>query len=237
MPETRSGKLTASEGVENAQESSLADIIMEILNEFKDELLTEIKLLIKSKVDEALKKQKEEFDSTFTQLEKRITKLENDNDDLEQYGKRVCLRIEDVPVANEETAEEVFKKTENLLKKVCPNLSGDCIDRAHRIGPDYTCYKSQEKCRSVMVRFVSFKHRTLFYRKRASLKNIRVQIDLTKRRYEVLKKAITLVNGNNDVDYEFTDVNCRLKVVFKDKRSSFFNDIDDLKKLLDDKTS
>ena len=47
-----------------------------------------------------------------------------------------------------------------------------------------------------MVRFNSFKHRTLFYRKRASLKIVRVNIDLTKRRYEVLKKAITLVNGN-----------------------------------------
>ena len=101
MPETRSGKLTASEGVETVQEISLADIIKEKLNEFKDELLTEIKLLIKSEVDEALKKQKEEFDSAFTQLEKRITKLENDDDDLKQYGRRVCLRIEDVPVANE----------------------------------------------------------------------------------------------------------------------------------------
>ena len=194
------------------------------MNEIKDELLTEIKLLIKSEVDKALKKQKEEFaDSAFTQLEKRITKLENDNEDLEQYGRRVCLRIEDVPVANEETAEEVFKKTENMLKKVCPNLSGDCIDRAHRIGPDFTCYKSQEKYRSVMVRFVSFKHRTLLYRKRASLKNVRVKIDLNKRQYEVFKKAINLVNGNNDVDYLFTDVSCRLKVVFKDKRSRFFN--------------
>ena len=124
------------------------------MNEVKDELLTEIKLLIKSEVDEALKKQKEEFDSAFTQLEKRITKLENDNEDLEQYGRRVCLRIEDVPVANEETAEEVFKKTENMLKKVCPNLSGDSIHRDHRIGPDYTCYKSQGKCRSIMVCFV-----------------------------------------------------------------------------------
>ena len=71
MPETRSGKLTAGEGVENAQQISLT----EKLNEFKDELLTEIKLLIKSEVDEALKKQKEEFDSASTQLEKRITKL------------------------------------------------------------------------------------------------------------------------------------------------------------------
>ena len=83
MPETRSGKLTANEGVQNVQESSLADIIKEKLNEFKDELLTEIKLLIKSEVGKALKKQKEEFHSAFMQLEKRITKLENDNDDLE----------------------------------------------------------------------------------------------------------------------------------------------------------
>ena len=130
-----------------------------------------------------------------------------------------------------------LRKLKICSKKVCLDLSGDCIDRTHRTGPDYTCYKSQEKCRSIMVRFVSFKHRTLFYRKRASLKNVRVKIDLTKRRYEVLKKAINLVNGNNDVDYVFTDVNCRLKVVFKDKRSSFFNDIDDLKKLLEDRIS
>ena len=69
---------------------TLESAFKEKLNEFKDELLTEIKLLIKSEVDEALKKQKEEFDSAFTQLEKRITKFENDNDDLEQYGRRVC---------------------------------------------------------------------------------------------------------------------------------------------------
>ena len=71
----------------------------------------------------------------------------------------------------------------------------------------------------------------------ASLKNVTVKINLTKRRYEVLKKAITLVNGNNDVDYAFTDANYRLKVVFKDKRSIFFGDIDDLKKLLEDRIS
>ena len=63
-----------------------------------------------------------------------------------------------------------------------------------------------------MVRFVSFKHRKLFYRKRASLQNVRVKIDLTKRRFEDLNKAITLVNGNNDVECAFTDVNVFLKI-------------------------
>ena len=60
---------------------------------------------------------------------------------------------------------------------------------------------------------------------------------MTKRRYEVLKKAMNLVNGNNDIDFVFNDVNSRLKVFFKDKRSSFFNDIDHLKKLLEDSIS
>ena len=56
MPEARSGKLTASEGVENAQESSLVDITKEKFNEFKNELITKIKRLSKSEVDEALKR-------------------------------------------------------------------------------------------------------------------------------------------------------------------------------------
>ena len=44
------------------------DIIAEKLNGVKDELLIEIKLIIKSKVDEALKKQKEELDSALLNL-------------------------------------------------------------------------------------------------------------------------------------------------------------------------
>ena len=75
MPDTRFRKLTTKQGVENVQESSLPDIITENLNGFKKELLTEIKLLIKSEVDEVLKEQKEKCNSAFTQLQNRITKL------------------------------------------------------------------------------------------------------------------------------------------------------------------
>ena len=60
-------------GIKNAQESSLQDVITEKLNAFNEELLTEIKLLIKSETDKALKKQKEEF--AATELRKGITKL------------------------------------------------------------------------------------------------------------------------------------------------------------------
>ena len=56
---------------------------------FRRNFLTEIKLLNKSEVEEVLKKQKEELGSAFTQLEKRITKLENEKGDFEQYGRLI----------------------------------------------------------------------------------------------------------------------------------------------------
>ena len=52
-------------------------------------MLTEIKSLIKSDVEEALKKQKEEFDSAF--MEKTISS------DMVDY---LCLRTEDERVTN-----------------------------------------------------------------------------------------------------------------------------------------
>ena len=48
------------------------------MNAFNEELLTEIKLLIKPEADKALKKQKEEFDAAATELRKGITKLGNE---------------------------------------------------------------------------------------------------------------------------------------------------------------
>ena len=79
---------------------------------------------------------------------------------------------------------------------------------------------------------MSFRHRTMFYRNRKSLKDVRIKLDLTKRRYRILKDAIDLAKEHQDLVYVFADVNCRLKVVFKDGTSNFFNDIDNLKSMI-----
>ena len=44
------------------------------------------------------------------------------------------------------------------------------IDRAHRIGPEYSDYITKKKCRAVIVRFTTFRHRTLIYRAREKTK-------------------------------------------------------------------
>ena len=54
----------------------------------------------------------------------------------------------------------------------------------------------------------------------------------TKKRYEALKNARSAADENQDVNYVLGDVNCRLKVVFKDGISEFFRDVSKLNELI-----
>ena len=118
MPDTRSGKSKSDEGEQN---SELIKIITSKFNELKQDLITEIKLLIQLEMEKVVKKQ-EEFDDTVIKLQERITTLEQEKDDLEQYGRRVCVRIDDIPVESEETAERVFEKIDKFLGEACPDV-------------------------------------------------------------------------------------------------------------------
>ena len=213
MPETRLGRATPVD----TNEFDIISVIKETFEEFKADLLSEIKELINLEVEKAMKKQKEEFKSAIDALQERVTNLEHAHDGLEQYGRRLSVRVENIPIATDETADNVLEKVENILKEACPNLS----DRAHRIGSNYKCFKTNNTCRSVIVRFNSFKHRTLFYRNRNKLKGVRIKLDLTKKRYNVLRSARSSANENQDINYVFADINCRLKVVFKNGTSDF----------------
>ena len=129
-------------------------------------------------------------------LQQQVTALAQQNketqqryDELEQYGRRLCLRIDSVPKQNNEKAEDVFKFVKGLIEEV-PDLEiiKVVIDRAHRIGPDYTDKKRRKVCKSIIVCFTTFHHRTAFYRARRSIGNrAQVRLDLTKRRYDILK--------------------------------------------------
>ena len=232
MPDTRSGKSKADEGERN---SEFFQIITSKFNELKQDLITEIKLLIQLEVEKVVKKQKEEFDVTVIKLQERITTLEQEKDDLETYGRRVCVRIDDVLVESEETAESVFEKVGKFLGEACPDVQVSCIDRAHWTGSEYKSYRNKKKCCRIIVRFMSFRHRTMFYQIRKRLKDVRIKLDLTKRRYKILKDAIDLAKEHPDLNYFYADVNCRLKVVFKDGSSYFFSDIDDLKSIINNR--
>ena len=59
-----------------------------------------------------------------------VANLEHAHGDLEQYGRRLCVSLENIPVATDETADKILDKVENVLKEACPSLSGNVVDRA-----------------------------------------------------------------------------------------------------------
>ena len=49
---------------------------------------------------------------------------------------------------------------------------------------------SNNYCKSIIISFITFRHRTMFYRAKTKLKRgVRINLDLTKSRYDLLKRA------------------------------------------------
>ena len=149
-----------------------------------------------------------------------------------EVGRRCCLRIEGVPSVENGSSDDVLRKVKSLITESGCEIPDVVIDRAHRIGRGYKDISRNVPCKSIVVRFSTFRHRTLFYRNRNKLKNAKVRLDLTKKRCEIFTDAMDFVKAYKNVDYVMIDINCRLKVFFKNGRSSFFDNISDLKNLI-----
>ena len=82
-------------------------------------------------------------------------------------------------------------KVKSLIKKTSCDITDIVIDRAHRTGKGYNVKKTNVRCKGVIVRFTTFRHRTMFYRSRANLKNnIKLKLDLTKIDTRSLQKQL-----------------------------------------------
>ena len=139
-------------------------------------------------------------------------------DELEQYGRRVCLCIEGVEHQANEKSEDVLEKVVNIIKECETQINESILDRAHRIGPTYTDNNTGKKMQSIIVRFMTFRQRTFLY---VNCKNIksgaRIRLDLTKDRYNLLVLARKRVNNCPEVNYVYADITCRYKVKLADK--------------------
>ena len=155
--------------------------------------------------------------------QKQVNDMMASQDELEQCSRRLCTRIDGVLVAENETSHDVLQNAKSIIEESSSEIPDVLIDRAHRIGKAYTDKTSWVKCKSIIVRFTTFRHRTMFYHSRKNLKrNVKVKLVLTKKRYSIFTEAMQLVKYNEAVKFVMTDINCRLKVVFKDGNSVSF---------------
>ena len=78
----------------------------------------------------------------------------------------------------------------NIIKESEVEIPESVLDRTHRIGSTYTDNDTGKKMQSIIVRFMTFRHRTLFYANRKKIKSgARIRLDLTKNCYKLLVSA------------------------------------------------
>ena len=133
---------------------------------------------------------------------KKCSDLELSLDNNEQYSRTTCLRITSIPCEEKEASEEVLKKVKILIKKEAEvDIPEETVDRAHRVGP------KKNKNQAIRNKFFTFRHRTVFYRVRKTLKNgIKLHIDLTKKRFNLLLDVQSFIQGKENVEYVYADM-------------------------------
>ena len=140
------------------------------------------------------------------------------NEELEQYGRRLCLRVDGIRAVSNESSDDVMNLTKLLFKEAKDFVPENVLDHANRIGPIYTDRVSQKMCKSIIVGFINLRHRTLFYRGRKNLKSAKVKLDLTKSRFDLLKSENNHVKEMRAINFCHADVNCRPRVKFHNEK-------------------
>ena len=62
--------------------------------------------------------------------------MQNSKEELEQYGRRLCLRINGVPVKSDESSDDVLKYIKEMFDEGELSIPDTVIDQVHWIGPE-----------------------------------------------------------------------------------------------------
>ena len=184
---------------------------------------------MKKEMDEQITKISSEncmFQNQILELKQANIKLQNELNELEQYGRRLCIRIDGIPEVSNESSEHVFNNIVDMFVRVGIEGIEQNINRAHHIGKSYHHKKSKKKCKSIIVKFSSFRYHNKAYRQKKNLDDgVTAHVDLTKKRHSLLRKANDLVIKRDEVLLCYADINCRLKLKWPEqsKQNKFFH--------------
>ena len=132
---------------------------------------------------------------------------------------------------NSVSQNDVLDPVNSLFKEAKVDILESVIDQVYRIGYRYLDAASNNYCTSIIIRFITFRHRTVLYRaKNKLMRDVRIKLDLTKSRYGLLKRAKDHVKEVPSIKFCYADINCHLKVKFnaENQKDIFFSSFDNL---------
>ena len=165
-------------------------------------LQQEIDQIVTIKVDAAtasLRSQLNDVQNRCKFLKEGVKELKVKHDVIQQYSRRMCLRISGL---KEFDHEDVTAKVLDFAKKVDVNISGDHIDWAHRVGRqnsessdaddwnEQSIGATSSKSREIIVKFTNSSARLKLLKGRTKLRlgkvnNVFINENLTSTRKEL----------------------------------------------------
>ena len=160
------------------------------------------------------------YDSAFRNIKAEQNKAE-------QYSRRQSLRIHNVPMKNNETANDCLNTIKEIIAAEELDIPDSVIDRAHRVGR-----KNGKKPPAIIVKFTTWRHRTILYRHRNKVKekaNWTITLDLTRENMKVLDEVRRVIKRDEVEEVEFVgcDVNCQPFMCTTEEKLIRFSSVDD----------
>ncbi|MEW8548017.1 MAG: hypothetical protein AB2693_31320 [Candidatus Thiodiazotropha sp.] len=170
------------------QQSFQPQVAQVIQDSFKEQIADLVSSIVEG-VLQGLQSKVSSLEKENAELKKRVGSLETALDNAEQYSRRNCLKITGVPETTEGSTDDYVC---NLARAIDVDLSIDDIDRSHRLGKPRTA--PDQKPRDIIVKFVSYRKRSLFYKARILTKSrgyrgVYINEHLTRTRSTLLYEA------------------------------------------------
>ena len=244
--------------MECVENTALHANIAELLRATAEELKAEFRATVANLTAtiEQLKQSIDQKNEHIRDLEQRVTKVVQSNvvlagelsqiqnhicesvdvriDDLEQYSRKPCLRVEGIPKVDGETNDILAGNVVAELNKYGAKISVNDIFRLHRIGRPRKKLNGERLPPQTIIRFQSWGARSRAYATKYTgtlnerkLRPAFVLLDLTKRRLNLLKKARVALT-NHPVAHAYADAECRLMIKNRrtDTKTSFNTDLE-----------
>lgn len=138
---------------------------------------------------------------------------------LQQYSRRNCIVLENIPLTKNESIQTLEGKVESAITKdfgIEKSEYKASFDKTHRIGP------IREKKQRVIVRFTRHSMCEKIYQERKRTNKFKVKPSLTNFRLRTLNCVKERFSGCEKVEFIYADIHGNLKVRLREKHNERF---------------
>lgn len=135
-------------------------------------------------------KQIKELEKTVGKLQENVGDLTKSLKDLEQYGRRKTIHLNNVKLEDESECESTVLANLNNALPMGQNVYSEDIERCHPIGKP-----NKKNNRQVMVKFKAYKVMSKVYESRFELSNVFMTGDFIASNQKIINKLVELKKG------------------------------------------